>query len=306
MVEEYDLVIVGGGPAGYSAAVYAARFNLKTLVIARLRGGLITTTHLVENYPGYTSISGPELGEKFEECVRANNVPIEDGLVTSIEKNDKKYVVKTDGGKEFLAKSLVLATGTKHKKLGAPGEKEFAGAGVSYCATCDGNFFRNKTVAVIGGGNGAAKDAMVLAQLAKKVYMVVRSYVKAEPANCKVLESLNNLEIIEGVNVKEIKGDGVVSHLVLDKEYNGSDKLDVNGVFIAIGHVPQTELAKSLGVELEKDGSIKIDKFSKTNIDSIMAAGDVANLNWKQAIVSAAQGSLAGYSAYNYIVENYK
>lgn len=303
---EYDLIIVGGGCAGYPAAIYGARFNLKTLVIAKELGGLITTTNEVENYPGFTKITGPDLAKNMEEHVRANGVPIENDSVKSIEKTNKKFIVKTDLiNKEYIGKSIVLATGTKHRHLGAPGEEEFRGKGVSYCATCDGMFFRNKIVAMIGGSDSAAKEAMVLAQNSSKVYMFVRSYLKAEPVNIDRLRKIENIEIIEGVNVKEIGGDKLVSHVILDKEHNGSNKIELQGVFIAVGQLPQSELAKGLGVELAKNGEIIIDKLSETNVEGVFAAGDVTNMSWKQAITGAAEGSIAAYSAFEYIQNNF-
>lgn len=300
-MEEYDLVIIGGGCAGYPAAVYAARFNLKTLVIAKEQGGLITTTHLVENYPGFIALSGPELAGKLEEHVKANNVPILNDIVKSVEKVGDEFVIKTDlFEKEIKSKTVVLATGTKHKHLGAPGESEFSGKGVSYCATCDGPFFKNKIVGIIGGSDSAAKEAMVLSQNCSKVYMFIRSHLKAEPINADRIKKIDNIEIVEGVNVKEICGEKVVSHVILD---NG-EKVDLSAVFVAIGMLPQNELAKSLGVELNEKGEIIIDKLSRTNVKGVFAAGDVTNAPWKQGIVASAEGSIAAFSAFEYINSN--
>ncbi len=297
-MEEYDLIIIGGGCAGYPAAVYASRFNLKTLVIAKEQGGLITTTHLVENYPGFISLSGPELADKLQKHVEANNVPIENDIVKSVEKLENHFIIKTDiMEKEYKAKAIILATGTKHKHLNANGENEFQGRGVSYCATCDGPFFKNKIVGIVGGSDSAAKEAMVLSQNSSKVYMFVRSKLKAEPINADRIKKIENVEIIEGVNIAEIKGDKKVSHVILDNE----QKIDLEGLFIAIGMLPQNELAKSLGCDLNEKGEIKIDRLSKTNIDGVFAAGDVTDAEWKQGIIASAEGSVAAYSAYEYI-----
>ncbi len=299
---EYDFIIIGGGCAGYPAAVYASRFNLKTLVIAKEKGGLITTTHLVENYPGFVSLSGQELADKLEEHVRANNVQIENDIVESITKKGKFFEIKTSlQEKTYLAKAILLATGTKHRHLNAPGEKEFQGRGVSYCATCDGMFFRNKDVAIVGGSDSAAKEAMVLAQNSSKVTMLIRTHLKAEPINSDRIKAIKNIEIIEGVQVKQIKGDKVVNEVELD---NGKS-INVSGVFIAIGMLPQTELAQSLGVKLDKKGEIIIDTQSRTNVPGVMAAGDVVNSEWKQGIVASAQGSIAANSAFDYINSNF-
>lgn len=298
--KDYDLVIVGGGCAGYPAAIYAARFNLKTLVIAKELGGLITTTNLVENYPGFISLSGQELADNLRAHVEANNVPVLNDIVSSIvKKDDGTFIIKTDLEElEINSKAVVLATGTKHRHLGAPGEEEFMHRGVSYCATCDGPFYKNKIVGIVGGGDAAAKEAMVLAQNSTKVFMFIRTHLKAEPVNIDKLKAISNIEVIEGVNVKNIVGDdsGVTGvELDNDKSY------DMQGVFIAIGHLPQNDLAKSLDVELNNRGEIKIDKLSCTNVDGVFAAGDVTDMTWKQGIVGAAEGSIAGYSAFEYI-----
>ena len=226
---EYDLIIIGGGCAGYPAAVYASRFNLKTLVIAKEMGGLITTTHLVENYPGFISLTGPELATNLENHVKANNVPIENDIVSEVKKEGNYFIIKTSlAEKEYKTKTVLLATGTKHRHLDAPGEKEFSGKGVSYCATCDGMFFKNKVVGIVGGGDSAAKEAMVLAKNSSKVYMFVRTTLKAEPINADRIRSNSKIEIIENVNVKEICGDKMLTHVMLD---NGN-KVELAGLFI--------------------------------------------------------------------------
>jgi thioredoxin-disulfide reductase len=302
MDDVYDVIIVGGGCAGYPAAVYAKRFNLKTLVITKLRGGLITTTHLVENYPGFTAISGPELGAKLEEQVKYNNVPILDDTVVSIEKfildGKEHFKFITMSKKEFISKTVILATGTKHRHLDVPGEKEFTHKGVSYCATCDGPFYRNKEVVIVGGSDSAAKEAMVLSQICSKVTMLVRSHLKAEPINADRLRNIKNVEIKEGVQVQEICGDdGGVTGVTLT---NG-ESISADGVFIAIGMLPQNELAKSLGVALNQKGEIIIDRLSRTNLPNVFAAGDVTDSEWKQGIIGSAEGSVAAYSAFEYL-----
>ncbi len=301
-MEEYDVIIIGGGCAGFPAAVYSKRFNLKTLVIAKERGGLITTTHLVENYPGFVSVTGQELGDALQKHVEANNVPISDDEVSSIEKIEEDgktyFIVKTAFlKKEYKTKTVILGTGTKHKHLNAPGENEFAHKGISYCATCDGPFFRGKVAAIVGGSDSAAKEAMVLSSICSKVYMFVRSTLKAEPINSDRVRAIENIEIIEGVNLKEIKGDQVVKSVLLD---NG-DEIDLSAVFIAIGMLPQNELAKQLNLDLNQKGEIIIDKLSRTNVEGVYAAGDVTNSEWKQGIIGSAEGSVAAYSAFEHI-----
>ena len=301
-MEEYDFIIIGGGCAGYPAAVYASRYSLKTLVIAKELGGLISTTQEVENYPGFNSIGGLELAQRLEDQVKHNNVEIVNDTVDSIKKEGDYFILKTNLKEQtFKAKTILISTGTKHRHLGIESEEKFKGRGVSFCATCDGMFFRNKVVGVVGGGDSAAKDAIVLAQNSSKVYMFVRSYVKAEPVNQEQLRKLDNIEIIEGVNVKEIKGDNLVKSVLLDNE----KEIDLNGVFMAIGLIPQSELAKSLGVNVNEAGEIEVDKFSKTNVEGVFGAGDVTNNSWKQAIIASAQGSMAAHSAYEYIQKKF-
>lgn len=303
MVEqEYDLIIVGGGFAGYSAAIYAKRYNLKTLVIAKERGGLITQTHLVENYPGFISLTGQELADHLENHVKSNGVEIFDDNVSEIKKENNYFYVKTNfQNKEFKAKAIVLGTGTKHRHLDAPGEKELQGKGVSYCATCDGMFFRNKIVGIVGGSDSAAKEAMVLAQNSSKVYMFARSKLRAEPINADRIKATENIEVIENIQVKEVVGNPLVSKVILsdDKE------IELQGLFIAIGMLPQNDLAKQLGCDLNKAGEVIIDKLSSTSIKGVFAAGDLTDMPFKQGIIGSAQGSAAGYSAFEYISNNF-
>jgi thioredoxin-disulfide reductase len=306
-METYDLIIIGGGCAGYPAAVYAARFNMKTMVIAKEQGGLITTTHLVENYPGFISLSGQELADNLEAHVRANEVPIENDSVSAVEKQEDGYFKISTEIKErtYLAKTVVLATGTKHRHLDVPGEWEFSAKGVSYCATCDSPFFKNKTVAIVGGSDSATKEAMVLAQNCKHVYMLIRSHLKAEPINADRIRKYGNVTLVEGIEVTAIKGSQKVEGVELTREYEGSTYLPLQGVFIAIGQLPQNELALQLGITTNENGEVLINKLSETNVAGVFAAGDLVNTPWKQGIIGAAEGSMAAYSAFEYINRYY-
>ncbi|MFQ5474845.1 MAG: NAD(P)/FAD-dependent oxidoreductase [Candidatus Nanoarchaeia archaeon] len=303
-MEEYDYIIIGGGPGGYSSAIYAARYNLKTLVIAKERGGLITTTHLIENWPGVKSATGLELMDAVEAHVKHLNVPIVDGIVLSLEKDGDTFIVKTRDDK-YKAKAILLATGTKHRHLTVPGAEEFNGRGISYCATCDGAFFKNKVVAVIGGSDTSAKEALVLSEIAAKTYIIYRrEKIRAEPINYdRVMKKVEEgkIEIIYRTNITEVKGDKMVTGVTLDNEFNGSKELELQGVFGAIGLIPQTGLAKSIGVDLDERGEIKIDRDSKTNIPGVYAAGDCTDSGFKQAITAAAEGCTAANSAFQRI-----
>ena len=296
----YDFVIVGGGPAAMSAAVYAARFKMKTIVLAREIGGTIVNTHLIENWPGEKSLSGMELMQKLQEHVESLDVEIKQAEVKEIKQSGKNFLLETDEGK-YEGKTILLATGTKHRKLGVPGEEEFSGRGVSYCAVCDGAFFADKVVAVVGGSDSAAKEALFLSEHAKKVYIIYRKEkIRAEPINGDRVDANKKIEIINNTNVLEIKGDKFVESVVLDTPYKGNKDLKLDGVFIEIGYDPQNELAKGLGAKLDKGGEIISGKGSETSVPGVYSAGDVTSGSFKQAITAAAQGVIAANSAYTY------
>jgi thioredoxin reductase (NADPH) len=309
MDEEYDFIIIGAGVAGLAGAMYAARLGLKTLVLGATYGtelpigGVITTTNLVENYPGFVTLSGAELAERIQKHAESYDlVTIKQEKVESVEKNKDFFLVKTKK-KEYSGKSILFATGTKWKKLEVPGSLEFENRGVAYCALCDAPLFKNKTVGVVGGSDSAGKDALVLAEHAKKVYIIYRGEkIRAEPVNLKRIEENKKIEVVNKANVLEVKGDKSVRCVVLDRLYNGKKELDLDGLFIAIGHVVLSDLARGLGVQLNEKGEIVIDhKTSETNIPGIFAAGDVTDKHFKQAITGVADACTAAYSAFEYL-----
>ena len=307
-MEKFDIAIIGGGCTGLGAAVYAARFNMKTIVFAGRLGGLIQDTHLVENYPGFKSLTGYELFQKLLEHAKeySNEVKIVEEFVKDIEKKSGEFLVKGEKT-NIQTKTILFGTGTRTKKLNVPGEKEFSNKGVSYCATCDAPLFKNKVCIVVGGSDSAVKESLLLAEYAKKVYIVYRGkQVHPEPINMKRAELLikkGKLEIINNANITEVKGDKFVTSVIFDRPYKGNKEFKCEGVFIEIGHIVESDLAKKLGVKLDEKGEILIDRDSKTNIESIYAAGDVAARDWKQAIGGGAEGVIATNSAYNYIQE---
>jgi len=295
----YDLIVLGGGPTAIGCAIYAARFALDVLVVGKIFGGLIATTHLVENYPGITSTSGQGLMDMFKDHMNSLSIPYITDEIRSIENADDHFILHSFFQK-FKAKSVVIATGSERKKLGIPGEEEFAGRGVSYCATCDGPFYKDKTVSVIGGSDSAAKEALFLSQNVKKVYIIYRGEeIRAEPINKKRVEENHKIEIIYGTNIVEITGDNSVKSVIFD---NGTE-FEVDGVFIEVGSIPNSDLAKRIGVETNKKDEIIINRKSETNIPGIFAAGDVADAPFKQAITGVAEGVVAAYSAFDYIKE---
>lgn len=307
--ECYDICIVGGGVAGLSSAMYGARLGLKVVVFGSSHGtemplgGVITTTDSVENYPGFENITGSELGEKIKKHAESYDLVIlKREKVLNIKRDSKKFSIKSDGG-EYESKTVVFATGTKWKKLDIPGSLEFENKGVAYCALCDAPLYRNKVVCVVGGSDSAAKDALVLSEYAEKVYIIYRGEeIRAEPINLERVKRNKKIEVINNTNLTEINGSKYVESVSLDKPYKDSKSLELEGVFVAIGHIALSDLAKELGVKLNKKGEIIIDhKDSSTSLEGVFAAGDVADKPFKQAITGVAEGCTAAHSAYEYI-----
>ncbi len=295
-MEEYDFLIIGAGSAGLPAAIYAARFRLKTLVIGEVPGGTITTTHIVENWPGVITATGWDLMDTLMKHVKANEVKVlTDKVVEVQKKGDFDFLVKTAEGKEFKAKTVLFAMGTSRKKLGVLGEKEFENKGVSYCAVCDGALFKNKAVAVVGGSDSAAKEALFLSEHASKVYIIHRGdKIRPEPINGERVKANKKIELMLNKNVKEIFGEKFVKGV----RFIEGGELALDGVFIEIGATANSGLAKKIGVKVDGRGEIIIDEASRTNVKGVYAAGDVANRHFKQAITGAAEGVIASFSAY--------
>jgi len=293
----YDLIVLGGGPTAIGCAIYAARFALNVLIVGKTFGGLIATTHLVENYPGIASTSGQGLMDMFKEHMNSLSIPYISDEIRSIEKADDYFILHSFFQK-FKAYTVCIATGSERKKLGIPGEEEFAGRGVSYCATCDGPFYKDKVVIVVGGSDSAAKEALFLSQNVKKVYIVYRGEeIRAEPINKKRVYENAKIEIIYKTNILEIKGDTSVKSVIFDK----GKEFDIDGVFIEVGSIPNSDLAKRISVKTDEKDEIIINRKSETNIPGIFAAGDVADAPFKQAITGVAEGVIAAYSAFDYL-----
>lgn len=299
----YDIAIIGGGVTGLASAMYAGRFNMKTLVIAGdLVGGTITLTDVVENYPGFKRLTGLELADAIKKHALEYKIDLKEETLVNVERKKDLFYIKTNENNEYSSKTVLFATGTEFKKLDVKGEKEFTNKGVHYCAVCDGFIYNAKIVAVVGGGDSAAKEALLLTQYTKKVYIIYRGEkIRPEPINMKRVEQNNKIEIINKTNITEIVGEKVVKMVRLDKEHKGKKELSLDGVFVAIGHIPLSEHAKHLGVKTNDHNEIIVDRDSKTNISGVFAAGDVVNTKFKQAIVGAAEGVVAVYSAYTYI-----
>lgn len=301
----YDLVIIGSGVTGYGAAMYASRLDLSVAVIGNVDGGTITLTDDVANYPGFIQLTGKELAEKIRDHALDYPVYIENGTVTDIFRTkDNIFYIVTEN-KSFLAKSLIIATGMKERELEVPGHDDLKNRGVSYCALCDAPLYKDKVVAVVGGSDSAAKEALLLAKYCSKVFIIYRrEKIRPEPINGARIEREPKIEIISKTNVTEILGQNKVIGVKLDNAYKGSDTLNLDGVFVAIGGIPYSALAAKLGVALNEKGEIKIDRSSKTNVQGVYAAGDVVDSEFKQAITGVAEGVNAAYQAYKYVNEN--
>lgn len=291
-----DLIIIGAGPAGLSAAVYAKRAGLDALLleITPVYGGQVLSTYEVDNYLGLPGISGIELGEKFAEHAKKSGIETVDATVSSIAPVDGGYLVKTDAG-DFEAKTIIAATGATHAHLGVPGEEELAGMGVSYCATCDGAFFRNRDVCVIGGSDVAVEDAIYLARTCKNVYLIHRrDTLRAANSLVESLKACSNVTFLWNSEVKEIKGEDQVDCVVVHNNKSGEvSELPVQGVFIAVGINPVTDVLKDLGVNEAQGGYIEAGEDCRTNVKGIYVAGDIRKKPMRQIITAVADGANA-------------
>ena len=297
---EYDLAILGGGPAGMTAAIYAGRYNLKVALISNNFGGTANLAGEVENWPGMIS-NGVEIMKNIKEQAEKFGAELITKNISSVKKDGEFFVIMSED-EEIKSKALIVALGTQHRKLGVPGEGEFLGKGVTYCATCDGNFFREKTVTVVGGGRSATKAALYLSDICEKVYLVHRrDSLRCEPIECKRIESKENIELLYNANVKEIIGENIVNKIKV-LQNDTERELEVNGVFIEIGANPSTETLSELGLKLE-NGYIVTDKETRTNVEGVFAAGDITNNSVKQMINAAGEGAVAAINAYDYLTK---
>lgn len=300
----YDLLIIGSGPAGLGAAIYGERAGLKLAVIDRspISGGQVLTTYEVDNYLGLPGMSGSDISERFREHADKLGVNFLTADVEFIEDLGEKKVIHTDEG-DYEAKAVILATGATHAMLGVEGEMKLAGMGVSYCATCDGAFFRGRTVAVVGGGDVAVEDAIFLAGICKKVYLIHRrDELRAADSLQKKLMSLPNVEILWNSEVSKIQGEDIVESLVLYQNQTKEERiLEVNGVFIAVGILPNTEKFKGLA-DMDEKGYILADESCVTSTPGIFAAGDIRKKALRQIITAVADGANAVNSVQNYMI----
>ncbi|OIO43590.1 MAG: hypothetical protein AUJ24_02285 [Parcubacteria group bacterium CG1_02_36_42] len=302
----YELIIIGGGPAGITAGIYAARYRLKTLMITKDFGGQITKKAVpIENYPAFKEISGIELIRKFKEHLDKFKIDIEMDSVIKIERTNGNFQVFTQNQKLFKSKTVIIASGADPRPLKVPGENEFVGRGVSYCVTCDSPLFKNKIVAVIGGGNAGFEAAIALARWAKKIYVLeYGERVVADIQNQELARKTKKVEIITNAALKEIKGDKFVNSIIYEDRKTGQEKkLEVEGVFVEIGSQPASAFAKDL-VELNERGEIKVDfETFQTKTPGLFATGDVNVGKFKQIVTACGEGAKAALAAYDYLQE---
>jgi thioredoxin reductase (NADPH) len=301
----YDVLIIGLGAAGYTAAIYTARYKLKTLIVGGEDGGMGLTAAEVGNWPGIIDITGPDLMENFKKHATSfEEVTHKIARVEKIEKTKEGFRATFQSGETADAKTIILATGSEKRKLGITGEKEYSGKGVTYCATCDAFFYKGKTVAVVGGGDAAVEGAAIAAQVAKKVYLVHRrNEFRAEPYWVDRVKARENVEFVLMCNVVEILGKETVTGIKIDQPYEGAETLSVDGVFIEIGSNPSTGLAKQLGTELDEKGFIKVEPTQETSVPGVFAAGDNTNASnyFAQFTTATGEAAVAANGVFNYL-----
>jgi len=303
---DYELAIIGGGAAGYSAAIYAVRAGIKTIVIDKgMGGGLANVSPKIENYPGFESIPGMDLMEKMKQHASKYTEIHFNEDVKKIEKSKDKFNIKTDK-KSYIVKAVILCMGTDYRKLNAPGEKELTGKGVSYCATCDGFFFKGKKVAVIGGGNTALMEAIFLKQIGCKDVFVIhrRDQLRAEKAyEDEAIEK--GVQIVYHTHIDSINGQQNVEYLEIhDAKTDKKSKFPIDGVFVSIGEEPQNELAKELGVKLDEKGFIITDRQQRTNVKGAYGAGDITG-GLRQVVTACAEGAVAALTSTEVLGKQY-
>ena len=299
MEKKFDVIVLGGGPAGYTAAMYTARAGLSTLVIEKLyAGGQMTQTPNIENYPGFPQgIDGVLLGMNFQAGAQNAGVQTLNAEVTAVSLQGQEKILTTAKG-DFVGRTVIVATGADHRHLGLPREWELTGKGVTYCATCDGMFYRGKTVAVVGGGNSAASEALVLSRIAKKVYLIHRrDSLKASRSYHQPLQQAENVEFIWNSQVSRLLGEEKLSGVVLQDVQTGEERaLELDGLFISIGRQPATELFRGQ-LELDENGYIVADESTRTSIPGVYAVGDVRTKEVRQIVTAAADGAVAAHYA---------
>ena len=305
-MEKVQCLIIGGGPAGYTAGIYASRAALAPVIYEGMQpGGQLTTTTVVENFPGFKDgIDANQLMESMRSQALRLGADIRSGVISSVDFSSRPFILKTDSGAEISAEAVIIATGASAKYLGLPSETRFKGLGVSACATCDGFFYRKKVVAVVGGGDTACEEASYLAGLCRKVYMIVRRDVlRASEAMQERVRSTENIEILFNCNTREVLGDeSGVTGARLERKGGEIFDIDIDGFFLALGHHPNSDVFASW-LETDENGYIVTRDGQKTSVEGVFAAGDVQDPHYRQAITAAASGCRAALDVKNYLAK---
>jgi len=298
-MKKYDLIIIGSGPAGLTAAIYAARYRLNFIVVGKLPGGLISEAHKVCNFPSYDEITGAELTKKMMDHVNKLGIKVNFEEVSDIKKKKIGFEITTNKN-QYDTKKIIFATGSERKKLGITREKEFLGKGVSYCATCDAAFYKDKTASVVGGSDAALTAALLLSEFAKKVYIIYRKdkFFRGEKVLMDDVEKNKKIESLFNSKVTKLIGENKLDAI----EINGNKKLKVDGLFIEVGSNPNIELAENVGAKIEKKQIVVCD-FQSTNIKGFFSAGDVTNNPLKQIITACGEGATAANSVYRELMK---
>lgn len=307
--EIYDIAIVGSGPAGLTASIYASRYKLKNIVFGKLLGGTITEAHKVCNYPGLKDISGIDLGMSFYEQAKGCGGEYKAESIVDIKKNNDIFVLTSDIGAVYQSKTVILALGTNRNKLNLENEDFYLGKGLSYCATCDSMFYKDKVVAVIGGSNAATMAASMLSDVAKKVYIIYRgTELRGDQVWVEEVKSKDNIEIIYTTILIGLEGENKLERIKLSRAFNNSEYLNVDGVFVEIGSEPNIDLANKLGLELDEKGYIKVSNEQSTNMAGVWAAGDCtdASNGFNQVVTAASEGAIASNSIFSYLKKGAK
>jgi thioredoxin reductase (NADPH) len=291
-----DLLIVGAGPAGYTASIYASRYKINNIIVGESPGGQAAESHKICNYPGFPEISGIELTQKFSKQATDLGAEIIFDRVEEIIGEFGDFTIKTKSKKVFKAKAVLLAIGKKRRKLNLEREEEFLGKGVNYCTTCDGPLYKNKIVAVVGGSDSANTSSLYLSEIAQKVYQIYRrDQLRGDPTWIDQLLRKDNVEIIYNANVKAIRGSDTLEEIILDTKYQGKDSMKIDGLFIEIGSIPDTTLPKQLDLKLNEKGYIKVQNNQKTSKNGVWAAGDIttASNGFAQIVTACGEGAVA-------------
>lgn len=299
----YDTIIIGAGPAGLTAGIYTCRRTLKTLIIGKELGGQMAKTFLIENYPGLKSIDGFALANQMLEQVKELGAEFINDTVVKISKENNLFSVHTADNKNYITKTVILTSGLKKRQLGLPGEEKFDGHGLSYCINCDGPLFKNKNVAIVGGGNCGAVAVEFLVKICPTVYWLeITDTLRADPILIERLKKLPNVTILTNTQITALQGAEKLTAIKI-KTNNQEDNLAVEGVFVEIGYIAETTWLKDF-INLDQLGQVIINELNHTNMPGIFAAGDVSNSKYKQVIVSAGTGAIAALEAYEYIQNN--